>query len=884
MKLSVFFAPKHTFPILALYFAAQLCYQTCALVQNEGIKRISVELRASSKTLPILPEDTNNVKIRRNLPKNKNPIGVTKNPTSNNSPPVSLPSKIPRLSDLLDEKNLDDFSHVNKASSKARSKASPLRERGKRSQPAEKGAGATEPWRAGFKASIRTQGRIKKAFSSPSRGISRNQKAKNILKTLLSTPPHQCNAANIICALSYSAKVLGTRRTNPDQELRSMLFETVAVLHELVNARLLNSRQLCNACWAIAKHFDRDSELLPPPPEAAALSSELVVGTAETWNMNGSKNKIRNDQNLVDETIDEIAKQLVEILEETHDVDGENCTPPKIGELCMASWAYGKLRPRHTPPGWQVPRQLGKLRDAKRETENLMSTTNIITFERWNTFGQNDQGQEVLSESQKVTDELFDAIGVRLCRNSGYFSLENNLEDESEEKRFKTCLEDCSWSELANLGWSFASHGSSKSAESEMLLLGLAREARYRLKAGGDLNHGVKFRDIAQLLWALGTLQADNFRLANDLVYLVEALSDHLRLDTRGTSFNRGRPLRRWSCADLVQVAMSLAHARIDESNLLRAVYEESNYRLIEGCHIDSDDFGDRRSFRAWEVSVLLWAQARLYLKAPEGQEFEDFTIDATKFFLKGLSNGSSLASIGVGSQEQANVVWSLTVLEKHQSPEAVTLISRIFEEAAEACEDQLTIQLEHAHQLWQAYFLLQGESPEAVENVPAWFTEYLQKKWSLEKAREKLSSARHRSLSQTLHLMGVEHYNEHDEDIDVAIVLKDNAAWTHETETGESSDDAVSVAVEFDGPNHFTRERDISDSGRMAKPRALGHTVLKYRLLKKQGWSVVRVPYYEFDKIPFWASMVSNSICFYLGRSTFRGGFSLLKRCHLVL
>ena len=56
--------------------------------------------------------------------------------------------------------------------------------------------------------------------------------------------------------------------------------------------------------------------------------------------------------------------------------------------------------------------------------------------------------------------------------------------------------------------------------------------------------------------------------------------------------------------------------------------------------------------------------------------------------------------------------------------------------------------------------------------------------------------------------------------------------------------------AVEFDGPNHFTRENTLG------KPRALGHTVLKYRLLKKQGWTVVRVPYYEFDKIPFWASM----------------------------
>jgi RAP domain len=67
-------------------------------------------------------------------------------------------------------------------------------------------------------------------------------------------------------------------------------------------------------------------------------------------------------------------------------------------------------------------------------------------------------------------------------------------------------------------------------------------------------------------------------------------------------------------------------------------------------------------------------------------------------------------------------------------------------------------------------------------------------------------------------------------------------------------------VAVEFDGPNHFTRVTNAVSSGHpgasRAAPRTLGHTVLKYRLLKKQGWTVVRVPFYEFDRIPFWASM----------------------------
>jgi hypothetical protein len=209
-----------------------------------------------------------------------------------------------------------------------------------------------------------------------------------------------------------------------------------------------------------------------------------------------------------------------------------------------------------------------------------------------------------------------------------------------------------------------------------MLLLGLDREARHRLKVGSEATQGLLFRDIAQLLWALGTLQADNFRIADDLVYLVEALSEHLRLASR-SPFTRGCILRPWSCADLVQVALSLAHARIDELPLLRALYKESNYRLMDVLQEDSNEPGERHSFRPWEVSILLWAQDQLYLKKPEGMEFEDFAFDAPKYFLNALQNkGQSLESAGIGPQEQANVVWSLTVLEQVHPAEAIELVS----------------------------------------------------------------------------------------------------------------------------------------------------------------------------------------------------------------
>jgi hypothetical protein len=354
------------------------------------------------------------------------------------------------------------------------------------------------------------------------------------------------------------------------------------------------------------------------------------------------------------------------------------------------------------------------------------------------------------------------------------------------------------------------------------------------------------------VIWAIGTLQSDNFRLAADLVKLVNAIASHW--DIGENARPNQRPFQQWNCPDLVHLAISLAHGRIDQLPLLRAVCSEALGRL-EDTVPDYKD-GRQRNFRTWEVSVLLWTLARLYLRNREGQVFEKFASEASRWLYQLLNkNGEFLEGIDLGPQEQANLAWSLTVLEHYHSVEEVRLLKAIFQEASASSERRHVIQLEHAHQLWQALSILEQDCPVAVEHVPRWFRDYLQEKWSLEKTRHKKSSARHRSLSDTLNLMNVAHYNEHDEDIDVAIVLREDASWTHQTRRGATAG-RTKVAVEFDGPNHFTRETEET-KGTKQRPRALGHTVLKYRLLKREGWTVVRVPYYEFDKIPFWASMV---------------------------
>ena len=657
-------------------------------------------------------------------------------------------------------------------------------------------------------------------------------RAVRVLQTFHNTPPEKCNAANLVCALTLSAKVADGPLT---EEFRQLLFQTTDVLADMLDMNLLSARQLCNVIWAIAKFYIRDEQILPADNAETALSSEDAIGSAETWDLRSI------EENTPAQRLDRVTEHIAKLL--ALKLQGDRYTA-KEGELCMASWAYGILKPRRRPPGWRHRPQVASTgRKALPTSEKL----DVVKFESWTALNTDDDEDCDELDPPSAINDLFDAIALAMTEpeSNGTYLLDSIR------------IRSCQWRELANMAWAFASHGRSCSIASQNLLLDIAREASERLREHGPEDEHVLSRDIAQIIWSLGTLQSDKYRLAEGLIEVVDSLIVFARLDKQGESVSR--PFGDWSCADLVQVILSLAHARMDELDLLRPLYEEASRRIDNGSKfsLHTEDHA-RKSFRAWELSILLWAQARLHLKAPQGAVFERFAAMAAVSIFRSARRHESLTNVGIGAQEQANLVWSLTVLEEYSEDEVVSLISRIFDEAAEACDCDGLIHLEHAHQFWQALFLLEEESPECVKDVPRWFYDYLQDKWAVEKARAKISSARHKSLSNALNLMGIQHVNEHDEDIDVAIILKPQASWTHETkEDGDDEEGSVNLAVEFDGPNHFTRQRDPVDlSVKPPPPRALGHTILKYRLLKKQGWTVVRVPYYEFDKIPFWASM----------------------------
>jgi len=681
----------------------------------------------------------------------------------------------------------------------------------------------------------------------------------------------------------------------------------------------LSSRQLCNSIHAIAKIYNFDSTILPTAPEKASLSSELeddrqrrhkTMGIAEKWIIedyeakenvkegNGKDNlsssssflSMTPEQRRLKITVDAIAIRLAAL----------SCSyeklKPRVGEASMACWAFGTLKHRSRPPGWIMPPQLSQL-----EKKSSKKDKDTVTFEQWVDITNQDDYiySDYDEENYKTnpTTQFFDAVAMYLS------------EDEEKNGKLSSKVGEMTWNEIANVAWAFASHGHCRSEASEQLMTTLAAEAVFRLeqasaakvmennalssettifvnitskaintknnstrrqkqhnnkrktkgklKAEGRRSLLTTFlpRDISQLVWSIGTLQSDNFRLCDDLASVIDALALYYLGDSSTELKPSSGILQSWSNTDLVQLGVSLGHGRIDHQPLLITLFQEATRRL----HQQGSQNNRSRPFQEWEVSVLLWVQARLYLKDID-PIFQQFTSLASAWLRQRASRSSSLKNIGIGDQEKANLAWTLTVLEayKNDDPEdTIALLRQIFQEASSSAKTTL-IQLEHAHQLWQALFLIEHECPEILiaddgsSVVPNEFRKFLEDRWNDEKARQKISSARHKSLSQTLELMGIAHYNEHDEDIDVAIVLKEDASWTSEVSEDITATATVTkkVALEFDGPLHFTREF----SGQ--QQRTLGHTVLKYRLLKMQGWAVVRIPYYEFDKIPFWASM----------------------------
>jgi len=731
----------------------------------------------------------------------------------------------------------------------------------------------SKPWKANFATSTITQQKIKSAAKMRASPIVR---ASTILKTFLHVDPTHCNPSNLVCALTLSAKIV-PKNAQRRHEFRHLLHQTLDILSDLVKKNQLNTRQLANVAWAIAKHYCSDELIIPPVSASAFDKSASVsfmqgeagdastVSLSEMWDLEedtDGEDEYPSERRVL-ETLENIADQLMDTMSMSMDGQEENSFGKKDMnevEMSMVCWAYAVLYPRNVPTGWELPPRVGQMEKLEKEAMERISDNNndndnpkkdTMTFETVQDMtDRSDTRMEEEFIATSFVDRLFDAMAETIVR---------------QQKDGLSMIQICGWKELSTITWSYANRGYCQSNAALDLILHIADAAIARIeKASWVRGCGdILPRDLSEIAWALGVMQSDNYYLSNSLEDFITVINNNL------VENGSDRPLKNWKSADCVQMAIALGHGRLDRQFLLKEIYGEALRSIKEG-RINQYNDGNQKQFQDFELVVLLWVQARLYLTKELGEIFDDFAeiVPGKLLYRMHMADSASSKSlediqtgfdrIHLGAQQQANLAWSLTVLEKYNSRDSIDILRCIFNVCSASCNDRNFIRVEHGHQLWQSIFILDQECPEAIEGIDEQTFKFLKNMWDQEKSRHKTSSARHRALSETLNFMGVKHYNEHDEDIDLALVLKTDSKWTHSAENcdDENGDYKQRVAVEFDGPSHFTKIEKTILGKKPNKPRALGHTVLKYKILKNQGWTTVRIPFYEFDRIPFWASM----------------------------
>ena len=742
------------------------------------------------------------------------------------NPNMIIPSTVPKLSTVFNKERIKLEKRQKRILSLQRKKNAPK-----------------TAWKADYMSSNYTQKRIRNA-SFKVNG-SAHQRCIAAINTLLETPSTDCNESNVIATLTLTAKIISSIQSkgiNQEEKLkfRRLLHQTLDRLHSLVEEERLNTRQLANAVWSIAKHFKTDPLILPlsfsQSPNITSRNRN-ILSHSEVWDVKeGAELRKNSSEERVLDTLILMASQMNSI------ISGEVSNTMAKAEISMICWAYAILFPRTRPAGWKLP-----LRDHFTER---MSTHEIdaVKFEKWHhtSYIESSLNDSYYDLPESTIDTLFDSVAIYII--------------------IESALEKYSWKEISTIAWAYGARGHCQLGSSLKVLSYLSQEATSRLKRTYDSNterESIQPRDISQIAWALGILQADNHHLSDILYTFLDAIEEAIH--------SNAISIETWKSPDLVQVAVAMAHGRIDKPVLLKAIFSEALISLKQERDATQNS---RAHFHSWELSALLWVQARLYLTKSYDSIFGEFADILPQVLMQriqstvNVSDSSTIEpdalvevfqEIGLGAQEQANLAWSLTVLEKYNSSCSSQLLKLIFDVSSSRF-DSRTLSLEHAHQLWQSLFILKNEIPEVARQVRPDYSDILKELWLEEKARPKKSSARHKSLSETLHFMGVAHFNEHDEDIDVAIVLKQNSEWTH-TAVVSKGEYQKKVAVEFDGPAHFTVLREPEVGKKADPPRALGHTVLKYRILKMKDWTVIRIPYYEYDRIPFWYVLIDFNV-----------------------
>lgn len=221
-------------------------------------------------------------------------------------------------------------------------------------------------------------------------------------------------------------------------------------------------------------------------------------------------------------------------------------------------------------------------------------------------------------------------------------------------------------------------------------------------------------------------------------------------------------------------------------------------------------------NFRPQELVQILWAFA--CMNHPIDSLFDSLDVLT-------LENPEAQAATfrGFSQQQLASMAWSSAVLGEMGRPWFISLWNCInARSVAWICEvDRKPKGAQHLCQLYQTNLALSLEHADSVLTTESELDAMINEAWEKEKAASKLISGDHK-------------------EVDRLLVGATGRSWVSEYEGAPYSLDLaladVKVALEIDGPTHFSRNTHT----------LLGHTVLKQRLLRAAGWTIMPIPFYE--------------------------------------
>jgi hypothetical protein len=215
-------------------------------------------------------------------------------------------------------------------------------------------------------------------------------------------------------------------------------------------------------------------------------------------------------------------------------------------------------------------------------------------------------------------------------------------------------------------------------------------------------------------------------------------------------------------------------------------------------------------TMKAQEVANTLWALATLGWHAGGGS------------IRSALEGAVVLVASSMSVQDVANVLWALAVLGWKASTEMAQCFERLVDRFVSADGQVVRLAARDLSQLLQAHLASQFLGLGLVMLPPPCLEVALEA--YREKARNVTTSTAQREVADSLGRLGTAHQLEYATadglfSIDIAIVDR-------------------RIALEFDGPSHFTTNT----------LQPLGHTLLRNRLLSAMGWKVVSIPFFEWN------------------------------------